>query len=129
MSTVWSPAPSVRRTSIRRRPSKVDFRDSEDSRTVTATFDLPGVAKENIHISFQPQRLVVTWETVTVSEKKEVNRVVRERRERKYIRTIPLARDTKFEDIKATMDGRYLFIVYPKPRAPESRLAVEVAIE
>jgi len=99
---------------VRRQRSKVNFLDSEDAKAVTATFDLPGIKKEDVHVSYQTDRLVVTWESVTTSERKEDGRIIRERREKKYIRTIPLAEGTKFEEIKATMDGRHLAISYPK---------------
>jgi HSP20 family molecular chaperone IbpA len=45
---------------------------------VTASFNLPGVKKQDVHISFQRQQLVVTWESANVTEKEEDGRLVRE---------------------------------------------------
>ncbi|KZS92585.1 hypothetical protein SISNIDRAFT_412390 [Sistotremastrum niveocremeum HHB9708] len=96
--------------------NRVTFRDSSDGKTVTATFHLPGIPKEDVHISFQPDRLIVTWQTVKVTESQEGDRLVRERREKNYIRTLHLPDGTRFEEVKATMDSRNLLLTYPKMR-------------
>lgn len=62
---------------------------------ITATFDLPGIKKDQAHVSFRWNNLVVTWKTVKISEKEEDGRLVREREEKKYTRTIPLPEGTK----------------------------------
>lgn len=101
---------------------------------ITATFDLPGIKKEQAHVSFRWNSLVVTWQTVKISEKEENGRLVREREEKKYTRTIPLPEGTKvsmllpsssheadycvcqFEEIRAVMDNRRLILSYPNMR-------------
>jgi HSP20 family molecular chaperone IbpA len=94
----------------------VSFRESRSGRTITATFDLPGMKKEQAHVSFRWNHLVVTWQTVKISEKEEDGRLVREREEKKYTRTIPLPEGTKFEEIRAVMDNRHLTLSYPNMR-------------
>ncbi|KAH0833204.1 hypothetical protein J3R83DRAFT_12236 [Lanmaoa asiatica] len=94
----------------------VSFRESRSGRTITATFDLPGIKKEQAHVSFRWNHLVVTWQTVKISEKEEDGRLVREREEKKYTRTIPLPEGTKFEEIRAVMDNRHLILSYPNMR-------------
>lgn len=74
---------------------RVTFRDSSDGKAVTATFHLPGIPKEDVHISFQPDRLIVTWQTVKITESQEGDRLVRERREKNYIRTLHLPEGTR----------------------------------
>jgi len=101
---------------IKKRKSHCTFRESVDGRTVTATFDLPGIKKQDVHISFQRNRLVITWETSTVTEREEDGRLVRERKEHKYSRTIPIPEGTKFEEVRAAMDGRHLILTYPNMR-------------
>ncbi|KIJ66870.1 hypothetical protein HYDPIDRAFT_108810 [Hydnomerulius pinastri MD-312] len=94
----------------------VSFRESRCGRTITATFDLPGVKKDQAHVSFRWNHLIVTWQTVKITEKEEDGRLVREREEKKYTRTIPLPEGTKFEEIHATMDNRRLILNYPNMR-------------
>ncbi|KAF8518462.1 HSP20-like chaperone, partial [Gautieria morchelliformis] len=93
---------------------RVNFQDSTDGKTVTATFELPGISKSDVHVSYQNDKIVVSWESVTTEERIEGDRLVRERKEKKYVRTLPLPEKTKFEDIKASMDGRCLVLTYPK---------------
>ncbi|KAF9243512.1 hypothetical protein BU15DRAFT_34282, partial [Melanogaster broomeanus] len=94
----------------------VSFRESRCGRTITATFDLPGVKKEQAHVSFRWNHLIVTWQTVKITEQEEDGRLVREREEKKYTRTIPLPEGTKFDEIHATMDNRHLILNYPNMR-------------
>ncbi|KAH7915663.1 hypothetical protein BJ138DRAFT_1141400 [Hygrophoropsis aurantiaca] len=113
------PAPAQHKPApqLKKRKSHVSFRESRDGRTVTAAFDLPGVKKDQAHVSFRGNHLIVTWETVRITEKEEGGRLVREREEKKFHRTIPLPEGTKFEEIKARMDGRYLTLTYPNMRS------------
>ena len=67
-----------------------------DADYVTAVFDLPDVRKEDIHVAYQFDRLTITWESRAVSERREVDgTLVRERKERKYARTLPLPPSTQ----------------------------------
>ncbi len=54
------------------------------------------VAKENINVTFQSHRLMVSWFSVTVNETEdEEGRVVIEKVEKNYQRTLPLPEGTK----------------------------------
>lgn len=95
-----------------------------------------GVTKENVHVSFQRNRLVVTWVTVEISEfQEEEGYIVRERHERNLQRTLPLPEGTRvrlntfsfltspnsnvtqFEEITGAMSGRHLLLRYPNSRS------------
>lgn len=78
--------------------SRSTFRESTDGRSIVATFDLPDVAKQDIHVSFQRNRLVVTWATAEISEWEEDGIIMRERLERMFNRTLPLPEGTKVID-------------------------------
>lgn len=69
---------------------------------MTAIFDLPRVQKDDMHVSFQGTRLVVSWRTVKISEREEPiddetggTRILRELEHKKYSRTIPLPDGTR----------------------------------
>jgi HSP20 family molecular chaperone IbpA len=102
---------------LKRRKSNVSFRESRDGRTVTATFDLPGIKKNNAHVSYRGSHLTVTWETVKITEIDEGGTLVREREKKEFSRTIPLPEGTKFEEVGARMDDRYLILTYPNMRS------------
>lgn len=74
--------------------ASTSFRDSPDGRII-AIFDMRGVDKQDIHISFQRNRLVVTWETYEATEWEEDGCIVRERLERMFHRTLPLPDGTR----------------------------------
>lgn len=84
--------------------SRVTFQDSTDGKMVTATFDLQDVKKSDVHVSYQNDKVVISWESVTTDERTEGERVIRERREKKYVRTLPLPDGTKVR-IDAIMDA------------------------
>lgn len=102
---------------LKRRKSNVSFRESRDGRTVTATFNLPGIKKHNAHVSYRGSHLTVTWETVKITEIDEGGTLVREREKKEFSRTIPLPEGTKFEEVGARMDDRYLILTYPNMRS------------
>ncbi|KAI6125074.1 hypothetical protein EDD16DRAFT_1474582 [Pisolithus croceorrhizus] len=102
---------------LKRKKSIVSYRESHDGRTKTAIFDLPGVKKHHMHISFRSdQGVTVEWTTVKITETEEDGRLVRERKEKIYTRTIPVPQGTKFEEICATMDNSRLILTYPNMR-------------
>lgn len=59
------------------------------------TFDMTGVKKQDMHVSYRTNRLIVSWKVDRTSEKQEENGVVREREVRRYSHTIPLPEGTK----------------------------------
>jgi hypothetical protein len=74
---------------------------------VVASFDMRGVQKENVHVSFQRNRLVVTWVLVEVSEWQEADGyLMRERNEKNFQRTLPLPEGTRV---------RLAFVIVRKP--------------
>ncbi|KAI0065106.1 hypothetical protein BV25DRAFT_1799105 [Artomyces pyxidatus] len=107
---------------LRKQKSQVTFKDSPDGCMVKATFDLPGVKKDRMHVSYRVDRLIVTWKTIKVTEREEDGKVLRDREESNYSRTIPLPAGTKFEDIEAFKEHPGLVITYPKlPRTVRGR--------
>jgi len=113
--------------SVKKQKSISTFRESSDGRSIVAALEMPPeVEKQDVHISFQRNRLVVTWVTVEMIEYEEEDGVVyRERYERSQHRTIPLPEGTRFEEVQAIMNGRRLSLRYPNMRCiraePRSR--------
>ncbi|KAF8239792.1 hypothetical protein L208DRAFT_1385846 [Tricholoma matsutake] len=104
------------RKSLQKQKSISSFRESTDGRSIVASFDMQDVPKQNIHVSFQRTRLVITWEIAELYEWEEGGYIMRERLERMFNRTLPLPEGTRFEEIRAQMNGHHLVLRYPNMR-------------
>lgn len=71
-----------------------------ESPWVTTTFDMPeGLSKNDIRVSFGTtygaEKITVSWQHIDVEEFVEGGKLVREKKERKYHRTLPLPKGIK----------------------------------
>ncbi|KAF6757300.1 hypothetical protein DFP72DRAFT_253619 [Ephemerocybe angulata] len=112
--------------SLKKHKSICNLRESTDGRSIVATFDLPlEVAKPDIHVSFQRNKLILTWEYAEIDEWMEGGVLNRERTLKHFHRTVPLPEGTRFEEIHAQMTNRGLILRYPNMRTyriePRSR--------
>ena len=76
--------------------------------------DLPGMDLKNIHIQYAEGELVVTGERKEVKEIKEEDYFRKESFYGTFERHLPLPKEIKESDIKATYDNGVLEIVMPK---------------
>ncbi|KAJ3506468.1 hypothetical protein NMY22_g17240 [Coprinellus aureogranulatus] len=97
---------------------RMDLHEDKEKNLVTATFELPGMKKEDINIDVHNGRLTVSAESKMSSEHEESGYAVRERRFGKFSRTLQLPQGVKDEEIKASMDNGVLTVTFPKS-APE----------
>ncbi|KAI9450941.1 HSP20-like chaperone, partial [Lactarius psammicola] len=72
----------------------MDIHHDDKSNTVCATFELPGLQKEDVSI-----------DTKQSTERNEEGYTLRERRYGKFSRSLSLPQGLKNEDIKATMNN------------------------
>ncbi|EPQ60766.1 HSP20-like chaperone [Gloeophyllum trabeum ATCC 11539] len=93
---------------------RMDLHEDEKANVVTATFELPGLRKEDVQIDVHNNMLSVSGESKISSERDENGYAVRERRYGKFSRTIPLPQGIKPEDIKASMENGVLSVTFPK---------------
>ena len=63
-------------------------------RQITATFDMTDVGKQDMHVSFKKNKIIVVWRRVKIIEKREDDALVRERKEKQYSQIIPLPEGT-----------------------------------
>lgn len=64
------------------------------------TFDMTGVKKQDMHVSYRTNRLIVNWKVERTTEKQDGDGVVREREVKRYSHTIPLPEGTKVRAYK-----------------------------
>lgn len=104
---------------------KMDVKENEKAYTVHA--DLPGVKKEDIHVSIEGNTVAISAETRSESEQKEGEKVLkRERSYGKVYRSFSLGADIDEASATAKYNDGVLELVLPKRVAAASkRLAVE----
>lgn len=69
--------------------------EDHQNNTVLATFELPGLKKEDVNIDVHNNLLTVSGESKLSSERDENGYAVRERRFGKFSRSIPLPQGVK----------------------------------
>ena len=104
---------------------KMDVKEDDKAYTVHA--DLPGVKKEDIHVSIEGNTVAISAETRTETEQKEGEKVLkRERSYGKVFRSFALGSDIDEAAASAKYNDGVLELVLPKKTAAASkRLTVE----
>ena len=72
---------------------RIDVHQGPDN-TVVASFELPGLKKDDVNIELHNDRLTVSGESKHLEERIECRYVVRERRFGKFTRSLPLPQGT-----------------------------------
>lgn len=85
----------------------MDLHEDTEKNTVTATFELPGISKENVNIDVHNGRLVITAESKISSEHDESGYAVRERRYGKFSRTVQLPQGVKVRNFNGHCQAHY----------------------
>ncbi|KAI0759339.1 HSP20-like chaperone [Irpex lacteus] len=93
---------------------RMDVHEDAQSNTVTATFELPGLKKEDVNIDVHNNVLSISGESKISSDRDENGYAVRERRYGKFSRSIPLPEGVKSEEIKAGLENGVLTVTFPK---------------
>ncbi|KAJ7252789.1 HSP20-like chaperone [Mycena haematopus] len=105
---------------------RMDLHEDSKSNTVTATFELPGVKKEDVQIDVHEGRLSVSAETKLSDDYEKDGYAIRERRFGKIARTLQLPQGVKETEVKAAMDNGVLTITFPKstPEQAPKKIAI-----
>jgi len=106
---------------------KMDIHENAEHNLVTATFELPGMKKDEVSIDIRNSRLVISGETKHAKEFEENGYVHRERSSGKFSRTLPLPAGAKPEEIKAKMENGVLTVTFPKTSAEQAPQKITIA--
>lgn len=60
----------------------------------TVSFDMSDVGKQDMHVSFRTNKIIVSWRRVRITEKREDDALIRERTEKQFNQIIPLPEGT-----------------------------------
>jgi HSP20 family protein len=104
---------------------KIDLKEDDKAYTVKA--DIPGVKKEDIHVSVEGNRVSISAETKMEKEEKEGEKVLRsERYCGKVARSFTLTHDVDDANAKAKYSDGVLELTLPKKAVtPTKKLAIQ----
>jgi HSP20 family protein len=104
---------------------KIDLKEDDKAYTVKA--DIPGVKKEDIHVSVEGNRVSISAETKMEKEEKEGEKVLRsERYCGKVARSFTLTHDVDEANAKAKYSDGVLELTLPKKAVtPSKKLAIQ----
>ncbi|KAK1217019.1 hypothetical protein PQX77_020337 [Marasmius sp. AFHP31] len=91
---------------------RMNLHEDNQTNTVTATFELPGLKKEDVNIDVHDGRLTVSGETKISSDHNENSYAIRERHFGRYVRTLQLPRGVKEEEVKASLENGVLTVTF-----------------
>jgi HSP20 family protein len=106
---------------------RVDVLDLGDALQVVA--DMPGVQKEDIEINLTPERIEVSAESSTETERKEEDYTYRERGYASYRRMLDLPADVLPDKAEATFKNGVLEVKLPKKAPTEVEKKTRVNIK
>ena len=98
----------------------------EDDAAVTVTSDLPGVRKEDVHVSVTDGTLTINAE-VRREERQGGHWIKHERRVGTYIRTLHMSGNVDPDNISASLNDGVLRLTIAKPKNTESK-KVQIAV-
>ncbi|GBE87216.1 Heat shock protein [Sparassis crispa] len=105
---------------------RMDVHEDAKNNTVTATFELPGLTKENVSIDVHNGVLTISGEAKISGEHEEAGYAVRERRYGRFSRALPVPEGIKSEEIRASMENGVLTVKFPKttPVSASQKIAI-----
>jgi HSP20 family protein len=106
---------------------RVDILDLGDALQVVA--DMPGVRKEDIEINLTPERVEISAESSTETERKEEEYTYRERGYASYRRVLDLPADVLTDKAEASFKNGVLEINLPKKEPTEVEKKTRVQIK
>ncbi|TCD68560.1 hypothetical protein EIP91_010485 [Steccherinum ochraceum] len=106
---------------------RINVHEDAQSNSVLATFELPGLKKEDVNIDVHNNLLTVSGESKISSEHDENGYSVRERRFGRFSRSIPLPQGVKNEDIKASLEDGILSVTFPKTTPDQAPTKITIA--
>ena len=102
----WLTPPATAQSEVARSPA-LDIAESDQAYTVT--FDLPGVAKDDVKVSIDGRRVSIEARAAKTQERKDGDRVIyRERAESSYARNFALPADVDQDRSSARLDNGVL---------------------
>ncbi|KAG2111234.1 HSP20-like chaperone [Suillus discolor] len=100
---------------------RMDLHENAETKTVTATFELPGIKQQDVNVEVHGNRLTISGESKCSDDYNKGSYVVQERS-----RILQIPQGIKAEDVHAKMENGVLTVSFPKagPDQQPQRIAI-----
>ncbi|KAG1737085.1 small heat shock protein [Suillus paluster] len=127
----FRPSPAKGNNTLTRRSNemlpKMDLHENAETKTVTATFELPGLKPQDVNVDVHGNRLIISGESKRSENYDKGGYAVQERSHGKFSRTLLLPQGIKAEDIHAKMENGVLTVSFPNAGPDQQPQRVEIA--
>ncbi|KAJ7756775.1 HSP20-like chaperone [Mycena maculata] len=106
---------------------RMDLHENSEANTVTATFELPGIKKEDVQIDVHNGRLSIAAESKISESHEKDGYAIRERRFGKMARTLQLPQGVKESEVKASMENGILTVTFPKTTPEQAPKKISIS--
>ncbi|KAG2132896.1 HSP20-like chaperone [Suillus bovinus] len=106
---------------------RMDVHENPETKTVTATFELPGMKQEDVNVEVHGNRLTISGESKRSEDYDKGGCAVQERSYGKFSRTLVIPQGLKPEDVHAKMDHGLLTVCFPKAGPDQQPQRITVA--
>jgi HSP20 family protein len=105
---------------------RMDLHENAETKTITATFELPGIKQEDVNVEVHGNRLTISGESKRSDNHNKGGYVVQERSYGKFSRALQIPQGIKAEDVHAKMENGVLTVCFPKagPDQQPQRIAI-----
>ncbi|KAG1724371.1 HSP20-like chaperone [Suillus occidentalis] len=110
-----------------RRDLAMDLHENTETKTVTATFELPGIKQQDVNVEVHGNRLTISGESKRSENHTKGSYVVQERSYGKFSRTLQIPQGIKAEDVHAKMDNGVLTVCFPKAGSDQQPQRIAIA--
>lgn len=106
---------------------RMDLHENAEARTVTATFELPGLKQQDVDIEVHGNRLTISGESKRSENYDKGGYAVQERSYGKFSRTLQIPQGIKVEDVHAKMENGVLTVCFPKAESDQQPQRIAIA--
>ncbi|KAG2031908.1 small heat shock protein [Suillus americanus] len=105
---------------------RMDLHENAETKTVTATFELPGIKQQDVNVEVHGNRLTISGESKRSENFEKGGYALQERSYGKFSRTLQIPQGIKAEDVHAKMENGLLTLRFPKagPDQQPQRVAI-----
>ncbi|KAG2754829.1 HSP20-like chaperone [Suillus brevipes Sb2] len=106
---------------------RMDLHENAENKTVTATFELPGIKQQDVNVEVHGNRLTISGESKRSENHTKGSYVVQERSYGKFSRTLQIPQGIKVEDVHAKMENGVLTVCFPKAGSDQQPQRIAIA--